>query len=228
MPNSKRSINGIPLGTKVRRQVGKTDIFRVRRGNGAYNSIAGHRYQDKYAYVVPGSINNPESTPYRTHWIAAVDYWKNILTTDQKAVYNVKATKGFHMSGYNLFMRAAMKGEISMYVDRGDPASFDFTETDFTDDGAWHDLDLSAIIPATARALLIEFDINTVNREKHIRIRKYGNTNAINHQDIETFIAGAHQSGSVIVAVDSNRIIEYNIDAATWTELDMTIRGWWL
>ncbi len=225
--NYKRSFANIPLGVRVRGQLAHQVIFRVRRGNGHAGAIDGVEYQDKYGYVVPGNINNAESTPYRTHWRASVDYWRNILTAEEKQAYNNKAIKGFRMSGYNLFMRAAMNGGISMYVDRGDPATLDFIVSDFTRDGTWRDLDLSAIIPQTARAILMEFDIETVNREKHIRIRKYGNTNAINHQDIETFNGGIHQSGSIIVAVDSNRIIEYNIDAATWTELDMTIRGWW-
>ena len=223
----KQSIHGIPLGLEVRRSIGKAVTFRVRRGNGNYGSIAGHRYQDKYGYFVPGSINNPESQPYRQQWIAAVHKWKYDSSTTQKKVYNTLAHRNLQMSGFNLFMRRAMKGEIDMYVDRGDPAAFDFTAVDFTDDGTWRELDISAIIPVSAKAILLQFDIETVNQAKHIRIRKYSNANVINHQDIETFNGGVHQSGSVIVAVDHNRIIEYNIDTATWTELDVVIRAWW-
>ena len=222
-----REYNGIPIGLAVRGSINNEYIYRVRKGNGFYDAELGKTYQDKYIYFVPGSINNIQSEPYRRQWIAAVHKWRYGLTAAQKAEYNLKANRGMHMSGYNLFMRLAMKGEIDMYVDRGDPIAFDFTVIDFTKDGTWRELDISAIIPVTAKAILMEFDIETVNREKHIRIRKYGNTNAINHQDIETFNGGIHQSGSVIVSVDYNRIIEYNIDNATWTELDMVIRGWW-
>ncbi len=222
-----RSVDGIPLGFEVRKQFGHRYIFRVQRGNGFVGSEVGRKYQHKMAYYVPLSINNVESQPYRQQWIAAVYKWKNDLTAEEKRAYNLLAGKGLHMSGYNLFMRRAMKGEIDMFVDRGDPATWDFTITDFTTDGTWRTLDISAIIPAIAKAVLMELDIETVNREKHIRLRKYGNSNAINHQDIETFNGGIHQSGSMIVAVDNNRIIEYNIDSATWTELDVTIRGWW-
>jgi len=105
MPNSKRSIAGIPLGVWVRRQFAKTYIFRVRRGNGAYGAIAGHRYQDKYAYVVPSSINNVESAPVRALYATALSNWKNVLTEEQKTTYNKRASKGMHMSGYNLYIR---------------------------------------------------------------------------------------------------------------------------
>ena len=217
----------MPLGLAVRGSINNEYTYRVRKGNGHFNSKANKVYQDKYIYFVPGSINNPASEPYRRQWIAAVAKWKYGLTTTQKEEYSKVANKGMHMSGFNLFMRQAMKGLIEMYIDRGDPAAFDFAAGNFTKDGTWRELDISAIIPVSAKAILLEFDIETVNREKHIRIRKYGNANVINHQDIETFNGGIHQSGSVIVAVDHNRIIEYNIDAATWTELDMVIRGWW-
>jgi len=172
MPNSKRSIDGIPLGIRVRRSIGKTWTFRGRRGNGSYNSIAGHRYQDKYAYVVPSSINNPESEPCRVHYAAAVDYWKNILTPDEKQAYNKRAGPVKGLSGYCLFIKEALTGKVSMFVDRGDPASVDFVYTDLTRDGAWHELDISAFIPAIARGVLIELDIESAHADNEVIFRK--------------------------------------------------------
>ncbi len=227
MSYENQTYQGVLIGDQIRGSIAGTTTYRVRRGNGKMGSILGHRYQDKFSLVVPGSINNPESDPYRAQLKAAVLYWQKTVTADEKKSYNSRANHGLQMSGYNLFMREAMKGLVEMYVDRGDPAAYDFIVGDFTKDAAWHDLDLSALIPQSAKAVLLEFDIETVNREKHIRIKRYGNSNIINHQDIETFNGGIHQSGLVIVAVDANRKIAYNIDAATWTELDMVLRGWW-
>ncbi len=131
------------------------------------------------------------------------------------------------MSGYNLFMRKAMKGEISMFVYRGDPAAFDFSESNFTDDGTWRELDISAIIPVSAKAILVEIDFQSVNANKEIAFRKYGQTNEVNHVDAETLVGNQHQSYSCIIPVDSNRIIEYMIDNATWTALNLVVCGWW-
>lgn len=103
--NWKRSFANIPLGVRVRKQLGKQVIFRVRRGNGYAGSVAGIAYQDKYKYVVPSSINNPQSDSVRALYATAVSNWKNVLTDEQKAIYNKRATKGLKMSGYNLYIR---------------------------------------------------------------------------------------------------------------------------
>ena len=225
--NWKRSYANIPLGIRVRRQLAKQVIFRVRRGNGHAGAITGVAYQDKYGYFVPSSINNVQSTPYRTHWKAAVDFWQNILSTDEKIAYNKRATKGLRMSGYNLFMREAMNGEVQMFVDRGDPAAYDFAKEDLTIDGAWHELDLSAIVPDVARAVFIIGHVEGNAVDWKIRFRKKGNTNDINHGGMETLRANVTRHRSSIVAIGSDQIIEYKADNQAWTTLSLAVRGWW-
>jgi len=225
--NWKRSYANIPLGIRVRRQLGKKVIFRVRRGNGHAGAVAGIAYQDKYKYVVPSSINNVESTPYRTQWAACVDYWRNILSDDEKEVYNKRAVKGFRMSGYNLFMREAMNGEVGMFVDRGDPASKDFLIGDLTKDGTWYTLDLTAIIPSTARAVLIKTRLKSPAAGDRIRYRRKGNTNEINTCSCEALRANVTRRRMGIIAVNGAQEIEYNADNVGWTELEIIVRGWW-
>lgn len=225
--NWKRSIANIPLGIRVKRQHRKKVIFRVRRGNGHAGAVAGVAYQDKYKYVVPSSINNPEGEPARANYRAAVDYWKNILTTDERSAYDKKASNIKGLSGYCLFIKEALKGEYHMYVDRGDPSSYDFVKTDFTKDGAWHDLDLSAIVPSTARAILLVGHVEGNAVDWTIKFRKNGQTNEINHGGMETLRANVERCRMIIVAIGSDQIIEYNADNQAWTTFDLAIRGWW-
>jgi len=225
--NWKRSFANIPLGIRVRRQLGKQVIFRVRRGNGHAGAVAGIAYQDKYGYVVPSGYATANVGGARQQWIAAVDYWRNILPLEEKQAYNVKATKGFRMSGFNLFMRAAMNGEIAMFVDRGDPAAVDFIYTDLTTDGTWRELDLSGIIPATARGVLIELDIESAHVDNQVVFRKLGNTNEINHTGAVTKTNNKDQHKTCIVATTNDRKIEYKADTATWSVINIAIRGWW-
>lgn len=103
--NYKRSFANIPLGIRVRKQIGHQVIFRVRRGNGHAGAIAGVEYQDKYAYVVPSSINNIQSASIRTLLSTAVSNWQGVLTDEQKTAYNKRANKGLKMSGYNLYIK---------------------------------------------------------------------------------------------------------------------------
>ena len=218
---------GYPIGLAVRGQIGKAKIFRIRPGNGYYDTKIGDVYQDCYNYFVPSSINNPESEPYRVQWKAAVIKWQYDLTEEKKQEYNLRASRGMHMSGYNLFMREAMKGEVQMFVDRGDPASYDFVKTDLTIDGAWHDLDLSAIVPAGAAAVHIMGHVEGANVNWNIIFRKKGNTNEINHGAFSTLRAGVERHRSSITAIDVNRVIQYKADNVAWTTLDLVVRGWW-
>ena len=103
--NPKFCFGGIPLGIAIRGQIAKQYIFRITRGNGYGGSIQGKRYQNKYSYFVPTSINNTESDPARTALAQAVGNWQTSLSQEQKAEYNRRASKGLHMSGYNLYIR---------------------------------------------------------------------------------------------------------------------------
>jgi len=222
-----RIYKGVVLGKEIRRSIDKTRTFRVRRGNGYYDSILGAKYQDQFAYTVPSSINNAESEPYRRQWIAAVHKWKYDLTAGQKQEYNDRAGWRLRMSGYNLFMREAMKGLVEMYIDRGDPAAYDKAKEDLTIDGAWHDWDVSTIVPAGAKAVLLIGHLEGNAIDWKINFRKKGNSNEINHADMETIRANVTRHRSVIVSVDVDRIIEYNADNQAWTELNLSVRGWW-
>lgn len=108
----KRSLGNIPLGLRVRRQIGKQVIFRVRRGNGYYGAVAGMEYQDKYKYFVPDSINNSESDGVRSLLSQAVSNWKIILTDEQKKDYNTRAKRFKYMSGFNLYIREYIKANL--------------------------------------------------------------------------------------------------------------------
>ena len=227
MPNSKRSYAGIPLGITVRGQIAHEYIFRVRRGNGVMGSVLGHRYQEKMVYYVNDSIRNVEAEPQRIMMRTAVDYWRNILTAEQKRVYDVRAYKHKGLTGYNLFTREALNGDFKMFVDRGDPAAVDFVYTDLTLDGAWNELDLSAIIPATARAVLIELDIESAHVDNNFVFRKDGSSNEINHTGAVTKSNNKDQHKTCIVATSNSRKVEYKGDVATWSVINICVRGWW-
>jgi len=96
---------GVPLGVRVRRQLGKSKIFRVRRGNGNFGSVSGRAYQDCYNYTVPGSTNNTEGQAARNLLSSAVSNWQYSLSEAEKSAFNERAACGLHMSGFNLYIR---------------------------------------------------------------------------------------------------------------------------
>jgi len=113
------------------------------------------------------------------------------------------------------------------YIDRGDPAVLDLDT--FTCDGSWHELDLSAIIPAGAKAVLLRLTIRDDAVGSYLRFRKTGSANAINRSIIRTQVSMVYKNADMVVALDDNRKIEYSSAAGTtFVSSDLAVGGWWL
>lgn len=113
------------------------------------------------------------------------------------------------------------------FVNRGDPAAHDFTLLDFTTDEAWYDLDLSSIVPASAKAVVFQLWMrgNTVNR--YAQFRTKGNAFSINSSLLYTQIAAVYKAGDLIVPLNSDRIIQYKFKNIVWVTINLTVKGWW-
>lgn len=114
------------------------------------------------------------------------------------------------------------------FVDRGDPASWDFSTGDFITDGAWHELDLSAIVPAGAKAVSLRLKVTDELTVIGAKFRKAGNSNSLNIFDIITGVSNYAIVEHGCVALDENRKVEYNFFNTTWTEIYVIVKGWWL
>lgn len=112
--------------------------------------------------------------------------------------------------------------------DRGDPAAFDYLKAALTTDATWRDLDLSAIVPANAKYVLLRTSLESANPGDMIRYRENGNANEINICSCESLRANVERNRMVMVACDANRVIEYNADNIAWTTLSIVVRGWWV
>lgn len=114
-----------------------------------------------------------------------------------------------------------------MYTDRGDPAAYDYTKEGLTIDGAWHDLDLSAIVPVCAKAVLLKTLLRSAGVGDKIRYRLKGNINEINVCGCEALRANVDRTRLGITSIDTNRVMQYNADNVAWTTLSIVVRGWW-
>lgn len=120
---------------------------------------------------------------------------------------------------------AGLSGAVE-YVSRGDPAAVDKATGDFTKDGDFHDLDLSAIVPAGATAIQVRVSSKVTTTGKAFVLRKKGLVNAIAMSSLWSVVINLEQSMTLFVACDANRVIEYRADGGTWTILDMVVVGW--
>lgn len=114
------------------------------------------------------------------------------------------------------------------FVDRGDPAAADKNKITLIKDGLWHDWNLASIVPVGALAILLRVYAYTTVAGSSIWFRKKGNANTWNTDAVYAPVASMPAKIPVIVACDTNRIIEYQVNGADWSYLYLTVGGWWL
>lgn len=115
-----------------------------------------------------------------------------------------------------------------VFIDRGDPAAPDFTEPNFTQDFAWHDLDLSGIVPDGAQGVLLGINVASLTVAKLIEFRKDGNSNTFNVSSIITQVASTAITADLSCPISSDRKLEYRVHTVLWHILNLTVKGWWL
>ena len=129
---------------------------------------------------------------------------------------------------FEMYQQLANGINNSDLIDRGDPSDFDFTLTDFTTDGNWHDLDLSDILPEGAYAVVLFVGIEDDLAGQHISFRKNGNSNEKNWSRCFTQVSNIGIINDLTVFCDPDRKIEYQATNTTWTTINVTIKGWWV
>ena len=114
-----------------------------------------------------------------------------------------------------------------LFNDRGDSSGTDYTHANLTEDGTWRDLDLSSIVSAGAKAVLMTVYCSAPAAGWSLQFRENGNSNAANVAFISTQVADIVIYDCLIVACDTNRVIEYNATNGAWNSIGIYIRGWW-
>lgn len=110
--------------------------------------------------------------------------------------------------------------------DRGDPAAYDFTEAALTMDGAWHDLDLSAIVADPDGSwVLLRVVGNDATPGTTLQFRKNGNANAISAPGIVAQVNGVAVDAEILVPCSTTQVIEY-MASAVWDSIDIVVLGW--
>ena len=116
----------------------------------------------------------------------------------------------------------------SALVIRPQYTSEDFTLPDFNNNNAWHDLDLSGIVPDKAYAVVVNLRVHTVSFTASTRWRRKGSTTEWGVVKAGTAPSANFRWHQLIIACDSNRVIQYRNTTGTWTTMDFNVYGWFL
>lgn len=118
--------------------------------------------------------------------------------------------------------------EQPSFVDRGDPAAFDFSVVDFTTDGVWHSLDISSIVPEGASAVVIRTRIFDNLSGQYFVLRRHGLANDICTFVSRTYVASAFIDGLAVISLDSSRLVDYRCSNTVWSSIDIVVNGWFV
>jgi len=114
-----------------------------------------------------------------------------------------------------------------IFIHRGDPNAIDFNAASFTTDGAWHTLDLSAIVPQYAKGVCLSVLLKGNLVAKGFWFARNGQAFGRNAFRGLTQIANQVIALDGVVAVDTDRKIQYLFHNITWLQIDVTVKGWW-
>jgi len=117
------------------------------------------------------------------------------------------------------------------YVNRGDVVGWDYTLTDFTIDGSWHDIDMSALdIPSNAYMVMFRVMVEVSSGDdKTFYIREKGFTDFKNAGTIIAQAAGVMNTGLMLVGCDDTQIFEYwGSSPAAWVNINVAVIGWFV
>lgn len=112
------------------------------------------------------------------------------------------------------------------FVDRGSLDVDDFVKEDLTEDGNWHDMDLSGIVGAGRRLVQIYAQCNTDGSPYYAGFRTKGHTGTQNRY-LEYNVVGAKtMCFDTWIYTDANGFVQYRFQPTTWTIINIAIRGW--
>jgi len=113
------------------------------------------------------------------------------------------------------------------YVHRAGVTGYDYEESTLIQDGAWHVLDLSAIIPASAKLVLLRVGAAHGLKGKYFRVCKAGESTMYAYVNVATQVADVLNEQTALVDC-SGQQIQYWATIGTFSRLLLVVLGWFV
>jgi hypothetical protein len=183
--------------------------------------------REKIMSIYPSSIPDTDDYPDRTDdvdWITAERY--NEIKNETLAIC---AEMGVLPKGSYDTVKARLDALGEGWQERSSASAVDYAIGDLEKNSAWHDLDLSSIVPAGAKAVRIFVQIKATEANDEFKIRKNGRSDEYIIDGLRTQAASVEKWGTLEIACDTSRVIEYwATNVELWTTINLTVVGWYL
>jgi len=114
----------------------------------------------------------------------------------------------------------------TQFVDRGELGTFDYTIGDFISDEAYHDLNLSGIVGAGERLVMIQVQAAAIVAGATVFFITKGHTLYNNRAGLIIPSDMAPEEQTMWIKTNESGIIQYMLFNTTWLYCNVTIRGW--
>jgi len=217
----------------------KSDLFTVPTSNSRVDLL----YLDKDGNVAIDSSGTPAATPVAPNYngklvLAEITLASTSTNITDSMIKNVRNWVALPQSVDDTTIEKSATGAlqvkstgVGLQLRTGTLSGYDFTQADLTQDGNWHDLDLSAIVPAGAIAVKLEIGVlKATLAAETFMVRKNGSLDEYNVGKVSATVDNRGAFGEKTVGVDTNRIIEYKETKSTGVldVIQIVIKGWYL
>lgn len=122
--------------------------------------------------------------------------------------------------------KKAITSPSTRTVTRGNTASADYSSGTLTKDGAWHDLDLSSVVPTEARWVQLQVNISAAAIGRYLLLREKDFAEQYVIHKLYTHAAAFPTDARFWIGINSSGILEYAAAAAAFTDLNITVVAW--
>ena len=102
-----------------------------------------------------------------------------------------------------------------------------FSLASLTTDGAYHDLDLSLIIPNGTVAVLLRVALIDDAAGSYILFRKEGDANVDRVMVVRSQVANVWNEGDGIMPIGESKKLQYATSNLTFSDMLIVVKGWW-
>ena len=113
------------------------------------------------------------------------------------------------------------------YVHRAEPDNYDYDQTTLIQDAVWHTLSLAAIIPASAKLVLLRVGAAHASTGRSFCISKVGESNFYSCVNVVTQVADLANEQTALVDC-SGQQIQYRTTLGTFSSLRIVVLGWFV
>jgi len=110
--------------------------------------------------------------------------------------------------------------------DRGACAGYDFTQLTLVQDGSWHEMDLSSIVPEGALFVKLHCGIRSPNADDSMKLRKAGTARVFNIYALHVNVVSQTIKGDAWIPLSIDRKVEYSFTNRIWDVITIVVGGW--